>query len=422
MLQRRKKPRSLRLRPHLNQPKIHPPPRWQGLRLGLLRPTLADRSQSPRLSSIWAHRKISHFCTRKPIPQQRRYPPAQTAQPTPAQPPPTDRPGSSTDGVPDLSSADPARVYMPQAGQDIDVESFRALLQPGAFTKPYLFDVDLLDRRAQPLFGQPTYKPIECMIFDGRPWICFYGGSMPTSVAETDGYWYTMYASDGGCCLPGWPVFLLQDFVNLFADPPPSPQPTTKADDAASNHSEDFVRARFPLPGNYRPSFGRYWHLGCAGTHNPRSMDPPNRPPTVQIARDLQPMDLVHGRKGNNLPFPSSPWVLEQPRLPPRVEAKPLKGCLCLPAMVLPESYSVNPAFARAYYMGNDNKMHCLLPCSTEPFCPFHSACGRLMNPDSLEHSDDHKGHLCSRCKEFLDKDRTPFEWFDSLPDAISKD
>ena len=44
------------------------------------------------------------------------------------------------------------------------------------------------------------------------------------------------------------------------------------------------------------------------------------------------------------------------------------------------------------------------------------------MNPDSLEHADDHKGHLCSRCKEFLDKRRTPFEWFDSLPEAVSRD
>ena len=43
------------------------------------------------------------------------------------------------------------------------------------------------------------------------------------------------------------------------------------------------------------------------------------------------------------------------------------------------------------------------------------------MRPASLEH-DDHKGHMCSRCKEFLDKGRSPFEWFDSLPEAVSKD
>ena len=149
--------------------------------------------------------------------------------------------------------------------------------------------------------------------------------------------------------------------------------------------------------------------------------------PTLQAAYSTDwarqaAQDLVHGRKGVTIPFPDKPWTLEQPRLPPRVESGPLRGCLCLPAMVLPESYNVGPAFARAYYMGSENKMHCLLPCSTEPFCPFHSACGRIMNPDSLEHADDHKGHLCSRCKEFLDKSRTPFEWFDSLPEAVSKD
>ena len=253
------------------------------------------------------------------------------------------------------------------------------------------------------------------MIFERRPRICFYGGSTPTEVAEVDDYWYTMYTPNRSCCLPDWPAFSLENFVSLFADPPPSPQPTSQADD-------DFARERFPLPANYRPSFGRFWHVGCAGTHNPRSTDPPTRPPTVQIARGMQPEDLSHGRKGVTIPFPEKPWTLEQPRLPPRVESRPLRGCLCLPPMVLPETYSVGPSFARAYYMGNDNRMHCLIPCATEPFCPFHSACGRIMNPHSLEQADDHKGHLCSRCKEFLDKNRTPFEWFDSLPEAVSKD
>ena len=60
---------------------------------------------------------------------------------------------------------------MPLPGQDLDMDSFRSLLQPGAFTKAYVFDIGLLDRRAQPLFSQPTYKPIECMVFENRPWI-----------------------------------------------------------------------------------------------------------------------------------------------------------------------------------------------------------------------------------------------------------
>ena len=74
-------------------------------------------------------------------------------------------------------------------------------------------------------------------------------------------------------------------------------------------------------------SFGRFWHLGCAGSHNPHSTDPSSRPPTVQVARDMQPRDLP-GRKGVAVPFPYQPWVLEQPCLPPRVESRPLRGCL----------------------------------------------------------------------------------------------
>ena len=122
----------------------------------------------------------------------------------------------------------------PGPDRTLDLASFRALDQPGASTKPYIFDIDLLDRRAQPLFSHPNYKPIECMIFDRRPWICFYGGSQPTVVAEADDWWYTMYTADGSCCLQGWPMFPLQDFARLFADPPPSPEPATRADDAAS--------------------------------------------------------------------------------------------------------------------------------------------------------------------------------------------
>ena len=335
------------------------------------------------------------------------------------QPSPADRPGSSQDNIQDLSSADPASVYQPQSGQDIDLDVFRSLSQTGAFTQPYIFDISLLDNRAQPLYSSPHYKPIECMIFDKRPWICFYGGNPPRIVAETDDWWYTMYDREGGCCLQGWPMFLLQDFMRLVEQPPPSPQPTVQTSDAAGAQPTDFEREILRLPGNFSPSFGRYWHLGCAGSHNPRSADRPTRPPTIHIPREMQPEDMPS--KKSPIAFPEQPWVLEKPRLPTRVECKPLRGCLCLPAMVLPESYQIGPAFARAYYMGNENKMHFLLPCSTEPFCPFHSACGRIMHPDSLEH-DDHKGHLCSRCKEFLDKGRSPFEWFDSLPEAVSKD
>ncbi|CAE7238129.1 unnamed protein product, partial [Symbiodinium sp. KB8] len=243
----------------------------------------------------------------EPLPKPMPAKPAQATQPSPGQPLPSDRPGSSKDDIQDLSSTDPASIYKPLSGQDLHIDAFRSLDQPGAFTQPYLFDVDLLDRRAQPLYAQPHYKPIECMMFDKRPLICFYGGSMPAVVAETDGFWYTMYDREGGCCLPGWPMFLLQDFMRLFADPPPSPEPTTQADAAASS-PRDFARDRFPLPANYRSAFGRFWHLGCAGTHNPRSLDPPSRPPTVQLARGKQPRDIP-GKKGP-VAFPEQPWIM----------------------------------------------------------------------------------------------------------------
>ena len=352
----------------------------------------------------------------KPMPQKPSQAPTQPQGQTTS----ADRPGSSRDNMPDLSLSDPAAVYQPQSGQDVDFDIIRSLDQPGASTKPYIIDLSLLDNRAQPLYSFPHYKPLECMIYDKRPWICFYEGSPPMKVAETDSWWYTMYDREGGCCLQGWPVFLLQDFMRLYEQPPPSPKSSGPADDTAQAQPTVYVREQLRLPGNFSPSFGRFWHSGCAGSHNPRSIDRPTRPPTVQIARDLEPDDMP-SKKGSVVAFPEQPWVLEKPRLPTRVECKPLRGCLCLPAMVLPESYQVGPAFARAYYMGNDNQMHCLLPCSTEPFCPFHSACGRPMRPASLEH-DDHKGHMCSRCKEFLDKGRSPFEWFDSLPEAVSKD
>ncbi|CAE7365697.1 unnamed protein product, partial [Symbiodinium sp. KB8] len=297
----------------------------------------------------------------EPLPKPMPKKPSQASTQPQGQATSADRPGSSQDNMPDLSASDPASVYQPQSGQDIDLDAIRSLDQPGASIKPYVIDISLLDNRAQPLYSYPHYQPIECMIYDKRPWICFYEGSPPMKVAETDSWWYTMYDREG------------------------------PADDTAQAQPAEFVRDKMPT-----------------------------RPPTMQISRDMQPEDMP-SKKGSVVAFPEQPWVLEKPRLPTRVECKPLRGCLCLPAMVLPESYQVGPAFARSYYMGNDNQMHCLLPCSTEPFCPFHSACGRPMRPASLEH-DDHKGHMCSRCKEFLDKGRSPFEWFDSLPEDITQE
>ena len=248
----------------------------------------------------------------KPMPKK---PSSATQQPQ-DQPSPADRPGSSQDNIKDLSSSDPASVYQPQSGQDIDLDVFRSLDQSGACTQPYIFDISLLDNRAQPLYNSPRYKPIECMIYDKRPWICFYGGNPPKVVAETDDWWYTMYDREGGCCLQGWPIFLLQDFMRLVEQPPPSPQPTVQSSDGAGAQPTTMPLPRdvMRLPGNFSPSFGRFWHAGCSGSYNPRNADRPARPPTIQISRDMQPEDMPS--KKAPIAFPEQPWVIEKPRLP----------------------------------------------------------------------------------------------------------
>ena len=117
---------------------------------------------------------------------------------------PSGQPGSSSDGAPDLSTADRAAVYKPLPTQAFDVDVFQSLVQPGSFTKPYLFDQNVLDRRAQPTFSTPHPQPLKCMIWDRRPWICYFGGNPPTNPAQVDGWWFTMYYQDGGCSLyPG---------------------------------------------------------------------------------------------------------------------------------------------------------------------------------------------------------------------------
>ncbi|CAE7681048.1 unnamed protein product, partial [Symbiodinium microadriaticum] len=183
----------------------------------------------------------------------------------------------------------------------------RCFSQPRAFTQPYLFDIDLLDRRAQPLYAHPHYKPIECMVFDKRPWICFYGGSTPTVVAETDGYWYTMYDREGGCCLQGWPMFLLQDFMRLFADPPPSPEPTTQADDAASSPRTLSERGSYFQPTIAHRKIGRDMQpRDIPGRQSPKTSLQPSLPIP---ASDAYFGTAYHhkGEKDVGLPTPTYP-------------------------------------------------------------------------------------------------------------------
>ena len=218
MQQNRRRPPSLPPPPSPNQPRSPRPLRQRQIPQRSLQPPQPGQNPSPHPSNICARPSRSPFCPRNPSHCPNPCPPS---LPKPPNRPRDSRYQLTVPARPRMTSrADPATVYMPQPGQDLDID------QPGAFTQPYLFDISLLDRRAQPLYGHPHYKPIECMVFDKRPWICFYGGSPPTVVAETDEWWYTMYDREGGCCLQGWPMFLLQDFMRLFADPPPSPEPT----------------------------------------------------------------------------------------------------------------------------------------------------------------------------------------------------
>ena len=88
--------------------------------------------------------------------------------------------------------------------------------------------------------------------------------------------------------------------------------------------------------------------------------------------------------------------------LRPECQPDPFEDAMfCLVWFCLKPSRSA-PDYSRAYYMDNSNRLRCLLLCSTEPFCPFPSACGRPIDKNTAEADNGHEGHLCSRCKEFL--------------------
>ena len=138
--------------PSRRRPPIPPPSRSQSRsprparprRTLLSQPRHAqpNRNQSLRPSSICDRRVAILPAQGSRSPHQGRpSKPPQTTQPPQVQPGSPDQPGSSNDGVTDLFAADPATVYKPLPGQDLDMDSFRSLDQPGAFTKPYLFDM-----------------------------------------------------------------------------------------------------------------------------------------------------------------------------------------------------------------------------------------------------------------------------------------
>ena len=62
-----------------------------------------------------------------------------------------------------------------------------------------------------------------------------------------------------------------------------------------------------------------------------------------------------------------------------------------MPSLGLPETYKVSLDFCRAYCMDNKSCLRC-----RQPFCPFHSACGREVRADTAQEGDDHSGHARS--------------------------
>ncbi|CAE7198648.1 unnamed protein product [Symbiodinium sp. CCMP2592] len=244
------------------------------------------------------------------------------------------------------------------------------------------------DRGPASLYAGP-YRPPKpfglAVIWDARSWINFYGGEPPKSAVEIDVETY-FYTADPEA-----------DTSDEPSDLPPCP----------------------PLPEWYSADTGvlRYWHLGATGTGNPRNMGKQGVPPLCLQDISRPPEPLVDRRKHITVEPPKSPYLYKPPAMAlPRLPCPNMRNCIIVPSLTLPQTFELDPAFARMYYMGSRGEMRCGLPCSTVPFCPFHSACGRELNSGAVEQMDKHIGHQCSRFKEFTDLGRSPFEWFSAVP------
>ena len=173
------------------------------------------------------------------------------------------------------------------------------------------------------------------------------------SLGSSEECWFTMYHEDGTCCLAGWPRFSLSSLVDEVCQRAQQVQP---ADDGPPDDRptlDDVPRGILSLPAHFRPGCGRFWHEGCNGKANPRAIKKmPSRPPNVRIGRDEPPRQLTHGRTHEPLRPPSPLVELEMPLMAPRVPSKPLRGCVVLPSMVLPETYNISPDYSRAYCLG----------------------------------------------------------------------
>ena len=53
------------------------------------------------------------------------------------------------------------------------------------------------------------------------------------------------------------------------------------------------------------------------------------------------------------------------------------------------------------WYLDDQSRVCCALPCASSP-CPFHSACGRIINDRIPLCEDTHTSHYCSQCYESM--------------------
>ena len=100
---------------------------------------------------------------------------------------------------------------------------------------------------------------------------------------------------------------------------------------------------------------------------------------------------------------PAQPWPKpSQPQENTRAVAQ-LEQCAQIPAMRLPCTMKAARVggVAKAWYLDDQSRVCCALPCVSSP-CPFHSACGRIINDRIPLCEDTHTSHYCSRCYESM--------------------
>ncbi|CAE7275938.1 unnamed protein product [Symbiodinium sp. CCMP2592] len=253
--------------------------------------------------------------------------------------------------------------------------------EPGPSPEPASSSTDLHSQTREGIFFEPefmasdhkpsysgTERPPQpfglALIWDSRTWINFYGGEPPKTAVEIDveTHFYTVE--------PG-----------PAEDQPSQPEPGQEEEDTESSGAQEDLPPCPPLREWFSADTGvlRYWHFGAAGQANPRQMGKQSVP--ALCLQDLKslPEPLVDKRKNIIIDPPSKPYLYKPPAMAlPRLPCPNMRNCVIVPSLTLPHTFDLDPAFARMYYMGSRGEMRCGLPCSTVPFCPYHSACGLL--------------------------------------------